>query len=297
MRETFLVADAGSPSLSFLQISSFIDLSVHPYSVRRENARGDYLSEGDLLRYDVFAFLTISRRLADRKVAKFQKNIARRGSVPETTVKKGNDYPVGPIVEEDDFRRRDSEILSLPPKSSLCYEVVRQLDQVRLEAEVAQTTVVQVKNLDKLIRTRERVTYVKLLIKVDMEGMHIDKVSITLPMGAYTRGHKTAHTGRSAIEITWMVERSGCARAEQDTTDWETPWAKGFSAWSRGQSEAGAEQNKVENGYRSLSPSKLGQRAELVHRRAEPTTVQRAKPMVNGMQTKKMTCRSRPMKQ
>ena len=41
---------------------------------------------------------TTSRRLADRKTAKFQKNITKRGSVPETTVKKGNDYPVGPIV-------------------------------------------------------------------------------------------------------------------------------------------------------------------------------------------------------
>ncbi|RLM58767.1 hypothetical protein C2845_PM18G11630 [Panicum miliaceum] len=41
---------------------------------------------------------TTSRRLADRKTAKFQKNITRRGSVPETTVKKGNDYPVGPVV-------------------------------------------------------------------------------------------------------------------------------------------------------------------------------------------------------
>uniref|UniRef100_A0A8I6YE96 Stress-associated endoplasmic reticulum protein n=1 Tax=Hordeum vulgare subsp. vulgare TaxID=112509 RepID=A0A8I6YE96_HORVV len=42
--------------------------------------------------------MTTSRRLADRKSAKFQKNITKRGSVPETTVKKGNDYPVGPIV-------------------------------------------------------------------------------------------------------------------------------------------------------------------------------------------------------
>ncbi|XP_020105239.1 uncharacterized protein LOC109721843 isoform X1 [Ananas comosus] len=42
--------------------------------------------------------MTTSRRLADRKVAKFQKNITKRGSVPEVTVKKGNDYPVGPIV-------------------------------------------------------------------------------------------------------------------------------------------------------------------------------------------------------
>ncbi|CAN6373196.1 unnamed protein product, partial [Urochloa humidicola] len=42
--------------------------------------------------------MTTSRRLADRKTAKFQKNITRRGSVPETTIKKGNDYPVGPVV-------------------------------------------------------------------------------------------------------------------------------------------------------------------------------------------------------
>jgi hypothetical protein len=41
---------------------------------------------------------TTSRRFADRKSAKFQKNIMKRGSVPETTVKKGNDYPVGPLV-------------------------------------------------------------------------------------------------------------------------------------------------------------------------------------------------------
>lgn len=46
-----------------------------------------------------FAFTqTTSRRLADRKSAKFQKNITKRGFVPETTVKKGNDYPVGPLV-------------------------------------------------------------------------------------------------------------------------------------------------------------------------------------------------------
>jgi hypothetical protein len=41
---------------------------------------------------------TTSRRLADRKTAKFQKNITKRGSVPETTIKKGNDYPLGPVV-------------------------------------------------------------------------------------------------------------------------------------------------------------------------------------------------------
>ncbi|KAI3850957.1 hypothetical protein MKW98_017983 [Papaver atlanticum] len=42
--------------------------------------------------------MTTSRRLADRKVERFEKNITKRGFVPETTVKKGNDYPVGPIV-------------------------------------------------------------------------------------------------------------------------------------------------------------------------------------------------------
>ncbi|KAL7191690.1 hypothetical protein ACSBR2_023721 [Camellia fascicularis] len=42
--------------------------------------------------------MTTSRRLADRKVEKFEKNIKKRGAVPETTTKKGSSYPVGPIV-------------------------------------------------------------------------------------------------------------------------------------------------------------------------------------------------------
>ncbi|KAJ8499962.1 hypothetical protein OPV22_010514 [Ensete ventricosum] len=42
--------------------------------------------------------MTTSRRLADRKIAKFQKNITKRGSVPEKTTKKGDNYPVGPIL-------------------------------------------------------------------------------------------------------------------------------------------------------------------------------------------------------
>ncbi|KAK8627545.1 hypothetical protein V6N13_135154 [Hibiscus sabdariffa] len=42
--------------------------------------------------------MTTSRRLAERKVEKFQKNITKRGAVPETTIKKGNDYPVGPVL-------------------------------------------------------------------------------------------------------------------------------------------------------------------------------------------------------
>ncbi|CAH1414868.1 uncharacterized protein LOC111919355 [Lactuca sativa] len=42
--------------------------------------------------------MTTSKRLAERKVGKFDKNINRRGSVPETSTKKGNTYPVGPIM-------------------------------------------------------------------------------------------------------------------------------------------------------------------------------------------------------
>lgn len=42
--------------------------------------------------------MTTSRRLADMKSAKFQKNILKRGQVPETTVKKSSSYPVGPVV-------------------------------------------------------------------------------------------------------------------------------------------------------------------------------------------------------
>lgn len=41
---------------------------------------------------------TTSKRLSERKVAKFQKNITKRGSIPETSSKKGYDYPVGPIL-------------------------------------------------------------------------------------------------------------------------------------------------------------------------------------------------------
>ncbi|PKI60770.1 hypothetical protein CRG98_018853 [Punica granatum] len=42
--------------------------------------------------------MTKSKRLAERKISRFEKNITKRGSVPETTTKKGNDYPVGPIL-------------------------------------------------------------------------------------------------------------------------------------------------------------------------------------------------------
>ncbi|XP_030459758.2 uncharacterized protein LOC115680155, partial [Syzygium oleosum] len=42
--------------------------------------------------------MTTSRRFADRKVDRFEKNIKKRGAVPETTTKKGKDYPVGPLL-------------------------------------------------------------------------------------------------------------------------------------------------------------------------------------------------------
>ncbi|KAL6552426.1 hypothetical protein OROHE_007790 [Orobanche hederae] len=42
--------------------------------------------------------MTTSRRLADRKVTKFEKNIKKRGAIGETTKKKGSSYPVGPLV-------------------------------------------------------------------------------------------------------------------------------------------------------------------------------------------------------
>ncbi|KAK9080554.1 hypothetical protein SSX86_000312 [Deinandra increscens subsp. villosa] len=42
--------------------------------------------------------VTASKRLADRKVERFEKNIKKRGSVPETSTKKKDSYPVGPIV-------------------------------------------------------------------------------------------------------------------------------------------------------------------------------------------------------
>ncbi|KAM3247156.1 stress-associated endoplasmic reticulum protein 2 [Capsicum annuum] len=42
--------------------------------------------------------MTTSRRLADRKIERFEKNITKRGAVPETTPRKGSQYPVGPIL-------------------------------------------------------------------------------------------------------------------------------------------------------------------------------------------------------
>ncbi|GKV14771.1 hypothetical protein SLEP1_g25591 [Rubroshorea leprosula] len=42
--------------------------------------------------------MTTSRRFADRKVERFEKNITKRGAVPEASTKKGKDYPVGPVL-------------------------------------------------------------------------------------------------------------------------------------------------------------------------------------------------------
>ncbi|CAA0832683.1 Ribosome associated membrane protein RAMP4 [Striga hermonthica] len=42
--------------------------------------------------------MTTSRRLADRKVEKFEKNILKRGAVPETSTKKGSSLSVGPVL-------------------------------------------------------------------------------------------------------------------------------------------------------------------------------------------------------
>ncbi|KAL0318873.1 UNVERIFIED_CONTAM: hypothetical protein Sangu_2043500 [Sesamum angustifolium] len=42
--------------------------------------------------------MTTSRRVAERKVMKFEKNIKKRGATAETTKKKGSSYPVGPVV-------------------------------------------------------------------------------------------------------------------------------------------------------------------------------------------------------
>ncbi|XP_051116271.1 uncharacterized protein LOC127241328 [Andrographis paniculata] len=42
--------------------------------------------------------MTTSRRLADRKVQKFEKNITKRGAVAETSTKKGSNLSVGPIL-------------------------------------------------------------------------------------------------------------------------------------------------------------------------------------------------------
>ncbi|CAF2160590.1 unnamed protein product [Brassica napus] len=71
--------------------------------VRCENSKVDPFLRWVVLDRDHSVFfsgviMTTSKRLADRKIEKFDKNITKRGFVPETTTKKGKDYPVGPIL-------------------------------------------------------------------------------------------------------------------------------------------------------------------------------------------------------
>ncbi|KAI4343207.1 hypothetical protein MLD38_027736 [Melastoma candidum] len=42
--------------------------------------------------------MTTSKRLPGKKVAVFEKNITKRGSVPETVTRKGSDFAVGPVL-------------------------------------------------------------------------------------------------------------------------------------------------------------------------------------------------------
>lgn len=42
--------------------------------------------------------MTTSMRIAERKSAKFQKNILKRGNVPESSTRKEPKSPVGPLV-------------------------------------------------------------------------------------------------------------------------------------------------------------------------------------------------------
>ncbi|KAL1565303.1 putative stress-associated endoplasmic reticulum protein [Salvia divinorum] len=47
---------------------------------------------------DLAVKMTTSRRLADRKVEKFEKNINKRGAVTDSSAKKGNNLAVGPVL-------------------------------------------------------------------------------------------------------------------------------------------------------------------------------------------------------
>ncbi|CAN6168593.1 unnamed protein product [Urochloa humidicola] len=74
-----------SPRSTPVPISQF---SPRPHLVSAASGCGDPTS---VTRHDYL------RRVADRKIARFEKNITKRGAVPET-IKKGDDYPVGPIL-------------------------------------------------------------------------------------------------------------------------------------------------------------------------------------------------------
>ncbi|PWA45757.1 hypothetical protein CTI12_AA510460 [Artemisia annua] len=75
------------------------DFDVEEMSELWPSRQGHFRARVENL-YGIIAFkiLTTSKRLADRKVERFEKNIKKRGSVPETTTKKKDSYPVGPIV-------------------------------------------------------------------------------------------------------------------------------------------------------------------------------------------------------
>ncbi|KAL2501821.1 Protein spire like [Forsythia ovata] len=73
---------------------------------KKELKRSVYIASPELNRHYAFvptvtgyliSPLTTSRRVADRKVGKFEKNITKHGIVPEASTKKGNNYPVGPV--------------------------------------------------------------------------------------------------------------------------------------------------------------------------------------------------------
>ncbi|KAH0893574.1 hypothetical protein HID58_056003 [Brassica napus] len=87
-----------------LSQAPIIDRHVDLTSLSRRNTtlfktKDKFLSDSaNILAEFLSAFTTTSKRLADRKIEKFDKNITKRGFVPETTTKKGKDYPVGPIL-------------------------------------------------------------------------------------------------------------------------------------------------------------------------------------------------------
>ncbi|KAG7647693.1 Stress-associated endoplasmic reticulum protein, partial [Arabidopsis thaliana x Arabidopsis arenosa] len=65
---------------------------------KKKKTKAQRLRRKEILRFFSGVIMTTSKRLADRKIEKFDKNILKRGFVPETTTKKGKDYPVGPIL-------------------------------------------------------------------------------------------------------------------------------------------------------------------------------------------------------
>lgn len=88
-------------SFTFLQLSVISLIYAGKGIVWFEFTFLSYYFQDDIqefVYFVVWTWQTTSKRLSERKVAKFQKNIMKRGSVPETSSKKGFDYPVGPIL-------------------------------------------------------------------------------------------------------------------------------------------------------------------------------------------------------